>query len=90
MKEIREEDLMNETPDELTPFQKDMIHRFSFHPATTPEKQNEHASIRMQCLKLTSYIDAVVPDGREKSLAITKLEEVMMWANAGIARNNNE
>lgn len=28
----------------------------------------------------------LVPDGREKATAITKLEEFMMWANAGIAR----
>jgi len=27
-----------------------------------------------------------VPDGRERSVAMTKLEEVMFWANAGIAR----
>jgi hypothetical protein len=28
----------------------------------------------------------VVPDGRERALALTKLEETMFWANAGIAR----
>lgn len=35
---------------------------------------------------LASLINDVVPDGREKSLAITKIEEAIMWANAGIAR----
>ena len=28
-----------------------------------------------------------VPKGREQSLALTKLEEALFWANAGIARN---
>lgn len=30
------------------------------------------------------------PDSREKSLAMTKLEECSMWANASIARNGGE
>jgi hypothetical protein len=30
---------------------------------------------------------SLVPAGRELSLALTKLEEAMMWANDGIARN---
>lgn len=29
----------------------------------------------------------VDPDGREKTLAFTALEEVMMWSNAAIARH---
>lgn len=29
-----------------------------------------------------------LPDSREKSLSITKLEECMMWANACVARND--
>ena len=29
----------------------------------------------------------LAPQSREKSLAITKLEESVMWANASIARN---
>lgn len=32
-------------------------------------------------------IDGVTPDSREKSLALTKLEEVVMHANSAIARN---
>jgi len=32
-------------------------------------------------------IEHFCPDSREKSVAITKLEESIMWANAAIARN---
>ena len=77
-----------DTQDNFTKFQLDMLNRFSFHPAKDDVTKQAHETIRNQCLKLTSYIDGLVPDGREKSLAITHLEEVMMWANAGIARND--
>lgn len=43
--------------------------------------------LRLYCKNLAFDIDAVCPDSREKSLAMTKLEEVMFWANASIARN---
>jgi len=36
---------------------------------------------------LAAYINENCPDSREKSLAFTKLEEAVMWANASIARN---
>lgn len=65
----------------------DIAHRFAFHAATTVEKKMEHASVRVHCADLAHFIDENVPDGREKALAITKLEEVMFWANAAIARN---
>lgn len=63
-------------------------HRFNFHPATTAEKQGEHTSIRAACMAAAHRINETAPDGREKSLAITKLEEAMMWGNAAIARAN--
>ncbi|WP_395705260.1 hypothetical protein [Rhodococcus ruber] len=52
----------------------DIDNRFDFHPATTAEKRGEHGSIREAC----------------KALALTKLEEAMFWANAGIARQGEE
>lgn len=67
---------------------KDLENRFAFHAAATEEKRNEHTSVRNHCLDLAKYINEKVPEGREKILAITHLEEVMLWANAGIARNN--
>ncbi|WP_417754191.1 hypothetical protein [Slackia isoflavoniconvertens] len=35
-------------------------------------------------------IQANCPESREKSLALTKLEECIMWANAAIDRNETE
>lgn len=64
----------------------DIDNRFDFHPATTAEKRGEHGSVREACKLLGHFIDENVPPGREKSLALTKLEEAMFWANAAIAR----
>lgn len=64
----------------------DLDNRFDFHPADGPTGQR-HALVRSACKTAAEIIDDECPDGREKSLAITALEEAMMWANAAIARS---
>ena len=64
----------------------DLQNRFAYHPATTEEVREMHQAIRHDCLKLSEAINNLCPEGREKSLAITNLEQTMMWANAAIAR----
>lgn len=69
--------------------QKRIERDFSYHaPSTTAiaEMQGLRDSARL----LAHQINFLVPDGREKSSALTKLEEVVMHANAGIARNQGE
>jgi hypothetical protein len=65
----------------------DIEHRFAFHPADSVQRQSAHGSVRLEVKQLAHFMDAQLPEGREKSLAITKLEEAMFWANAAIARN---
>lgn len=64
----------------------ELTDRFTFHPATTAERREAHEDVRALCRDVALELNELVPDGREKSLAITHLEDVMMWANAGIAR----
>lgn len=65
----------------------DLDHRFAYHPPSSPEVANAHGAVRSNARHLATIINDVCPEGREKSLAITHLEEAMMWANAAIARN---
>lgn len=58
---------------------------FMFHPADE-DRGNRHAMVRAACKAAADRLIEEVPEGRELSLALTKLEEAMMWANAGIAR----
>jgi hypothetical protein len=68
----------------LTP---DLIRRFTFHPVTDPARGKAHEDVRATILEVADHFDDVLPAGREKSLAITHLEEAMFWANAAIARD---
>jgi hypothetical protein len=45
--------------------------------------------IREAAKRLAYLIDLRVPDSREKSLAMTNLEQTVFWSTAGIARNDN-
>ena len=59
---------------------------FSFHPATD-DTGSKHEKVRGVLKSVAVELIRIVPDGREQSLMLTKLEEAMMWGNAGIARN---
>lgn len=42
--------------------------------------------LREGAKQYAQLIHGLCPDGREKALAITKLEETTFWANAAVAR----
>lgn len=64
----------------------DLINRFSYHAPDT-EAAAHHANIRSRILDMALWLDSVLPEGRDKAIVMTKLEEVMYSANAAIARN---
>lgn len=59
---------------------------FKHHPPTD-EQVAKYAEIRSEAKALALQIDKLCPASREKSLALTNLEQAVMWANAAIARN---
>ena len=69
---------------------EDIAHRFAFHAATSQEKRDEHTSVRQASRRRADEMNERLPEGREKALVVTKLEEVMFWANAAIARAGAE
>ena len=61
--------------------------RFTYH-APKEGQPEQYQKLRNHAKELAFIIWAEVPDSREQSLALTKLEEAIMWANAGIARRS--
>jgi len=59
---------------------------FTYHaPKGTQPARYER--MRNEAKSLAYQIDTSCPESREKSLALTYLENAIMWANAAIARN---
>lgn len=63
---------------------EDLKTRFTYH-APNPEKDQvqRYTQIRRMALEFAARICAMVPPGRERSLALTNLEQAVMYANAG-------
>ena len=59
--------------------------RFKYHAPKLdqPDRYNEMRSLAK---RMAVSIVRLSPSSRERSLALTKLDEVVMWANAAIAR----
>lgn len=68
----------------MTP--EDLTNRFTYHPPKDGQPEL-YQRLRDEAKALAESIDEAAPDSREKSLAITSLEQAVFWANAAIARH---
>lgn len=59
---------------------------FSYH-APKEGQPVMYEQIRSQAKELAYIFNGLCPLSRERSVALTKLEEAVFWANASIARN---
>lgn len=59
---------------------------FTYH-APTGDQPARYVKLREAAKQFALMIVNTCPDRRERSLALTKLEESIMWANAAIARH---
>lgn len=60
--------------------------RFTYH-ASHGDQPERYVEIRKMAKDLAIVLQVRCPPSRELSLALTKLDEVVFWANAAIARN---
>ena len=74
--------LYYETPQQATQLKK----AFSYHPPNR-EQTDRYEGIRGRALSLAELVCHSCPPSREASLALTKLDEAVMWANSAIVRN---
>ena len=65
---------------------EDLTQRFEHH---TPSETGVEAigNLRKEFSLTAQLVDDVMPDCREKSLALTNLEQALFWANAGVSRH---
>jgi hypothetical protein len=64
---------------------KEIETRFTYH-APKEGQPAIYEEIRERAKLMALALDSLCPESRELSLALTKLEEVVFWANAAIAR----
>lgn len=65
---------------------EEIAHRVTYHKPS-PETVEKHQDVRHHVSTLMANFQLLLPDSREASLCMTKLEEALFWANAAIARN---
>jgi hypothetical protein len=59
---------------------------FTYH-APKSDQPERYTQLRDKAREFAELIATLSPESREQSLALTNLEQVVMWANAAIARN---
>lgn len=68
------------------PTETELESRYSYHPPVRDQAER-YNSIRKECLALAKHIVTNTPCSPEQARALNALDEVMMLANAAIARN---
>jgi hypothetical protein len=67
----------------------EIVNRFTYHKPIGNQPQR-YERIRNKARELALLLRDACPDSRERSKALTDLQQCIMWANASIAINENE
>lgn len=70
------------------PSAEDIHQRFGYH---RPQSSSafQHAATRAEFEALAAWLNERLPEGRDLSTSLTKLQEAMHWANSAIAMQDN-
>ena len=68
---------------------EEIANNFTYH-APREGQVERYEEIRAKGMLFALEVFGSCPESREKSLAMTKIEEAVMWANAAIARNEDD
>ncbi len=62
--------------------------RFTYHAPVTREQQVKYEKLRAAAKDYAKMVEDLCPESREKSIAMTNIEQSSMWANAAVARRS--
>lgn len=65
----------------------DAINRYAYHRPKDEGQTARYETIRAKAGEYAQFLLTACPKSRELATALTKLDEVMFFANASIARN---
>lgn len=66
---------------------KRLENNFTYHPPKDEDQIERYKRLREAAKTYAQCIMTLTPPSREQSLALTQVEDAVMWANAAIARN---
>ncbi len=64
------------------------VRRLGYHPVMSPDQQIRYETNRIKYMELFTYVEGYGRGSRELSLALTALQESLMWLNAHVACND--
>jgi len=64
---------------------EEIAKRFGSTAKSPAETRDDHEHLRQEFVRLAQLIDVMMFDGREKSLAMTQLEDASMWSQKALA-----
>jgi len=69
---------------------EELANRHAHHVPANDKVGLMHGEVRLLFTHLSTQLNDLLPDCREKSLMLTKLDEARMWGNAAVALHQVE
>lgn len=67
----------------------ELANRHAYHAPANTTIVNLHEAVRRRTFELAEWLSDTLPESREKSQALTDVDNAMLHANAAVARHMN-